>query len=66
MDVQCLLVDISHTLGVAFKCVLENFDSIKSMGLSYPCIVLMQIFWSREKWYTESVDLSSVTIKKSH
>ena len=56
MDVQCLLVDISHTLGVALKCVLEDFDSIKLMGLFYPSIVLMWIFWSLEKWYTEYVE----------
>ena len=50
MKVQCLLLDISHTLGVALKCVLEDFDFIKLMGLFYPCIVLMRIFWSLEKW----------------
>ena len=56
MNVQCLLVDISHTLGVALKCALEDFDSIKLMGLFYPCIVLMRIFWRLEKWYTEYVE----------
>ena len=56
MNVQCLLVDISHTLGVALKCMLEDFDFIKLMGLIYPCIVLMRIFWSLEKWYSEYVE----------